>query len=309
MRVLVKCSACNRQSDAGDLEVGRKFHCVCGEVLEVPRVKAKDAAVVRCSSCGGPRQSSAAKCTFCGADFTVHERDLHTICPSCMARIMDRAKFCHNCGTRIVVQGKSGSVTEHPCPACGGERHLDSRTLGDPPIGILECRVCAGLWVGSEVFEMITERMKGETANLVAGLSAAPKRASRTAAGRQRGPLYRRCPRCAKMMARRNYARRSGVIVDTCHKDGIWFDAGELHALLQWIRRGGLKKAEQLEKKQAEAAARRARRAPSRLDRMAAGQTGGFAVGGRGFGGAFSSSGSGESNLLVDLLGALFSGR
>ncbi len=302
MRVLVKCSSCNRQSDAGDLEVGCKFHCVCGEVIEVPRVRAKDAAVVRCSSCGGPRQSGAVSCTFCGADFTVHERDLHTICPSCMARIMDRARFCHNCGTRIVVQGKSGAPTEHPCPACGTDRHLDSRTLGDPPIGILECRVCAGLWIGSEVFEIITERMKGEVANLVAGLPAAPKRTPRNGVGRQRGPLYRRCPHCNKMMARRNYARRSGVIVDSCHEHGIWFDAGELHALLQWVRRGGLKKAEQQQQKEAQAAARRARRMPSRLDRMA-GQAN---IGGFSASGGFSSRTAGESNLLADLLGALF---
>jgi len=305
VRVLVKCPACNRQSDAGDLEIGRRFHCVCGEVLEVPRVKAKDAAVVRCSSCGGPRQDGAERCTFCGADFTLHERDLDTICPGCMARIMGRGRFCHNCGTRIAVQGKSGAVTEHPCPACGAGHHLHSRTLGDPPIGILECRVCAGLWIGSEVFEMITERMKGEAADLVAGLTAAPKRASRTSAGRQRGPLYRRCPHCATMMARRNYARRSGVIVDTCHRHGVWFDAGELHALLQWIRRGGLEKAERLERKEAESAARRARRAPSRLDRMAGqGNIGGFSAAG-----GFSHGASGESNLLADLLGALFGAR
>jgi Zn-finger nucleic acid-binding protein len=104
------------------------------------------------------------------------------------------------------------------------------------------------------------------------------------------------------MMARRNYARRSGVIVDSCHQHGIWFDAGELHALLQWIRRGGLKKAEQLQKKEAEMAARRARRAPSRLDRMAGqGKVGGFSSGA-----GFSSGMAGESNLLADLLGALF---
>lgn len=305
MRVLVKCPACNRQSDAGDLEVGRRFHCVCGAVLEVPRVRAKDAAVVRCSSCGGPRQSGVTACTFCGADFTVHERDLHTICPSCMARIMDRARFCHNCGTRIVVQGKSGAVTEHPCPACGKERHLDSRTLGEPPIGILECRVCAGLWIGSEIFEMLTARVKEEAANLVAGLPGAPKRVAGEGAGRQRGPLYRRCPRCGNMMARRNYARRSGVIVDSCHEHGIWFDAGELHALLQWIRRGGLKKAEQLQQREAEFAARRARRAPSRIDRMA----GQVKIGEFSSGVGFSGGMAGESSLLADLLGALFSSR
>jgi Zn-finger nucleic acid-binding protein len=305
MHVLVKCPSCNRQSDAGDLEVGRRFHCACGEVLEVPRVKAMDAAVVRCSSCGGPRQSGAEKCTFCGADFTVHERDLHTICPSCMARIMDSARFCHNCGTRIAVQGKSGATTEHPCPVCGDSRRLDSRTLGEPPIGILECRVCAGLWIGSEVFEQVAERMKGEAAGLAAGLPAAPARAAQQGAVRQSGALYRRCPRCDKMMARRNYARRSGVIVDSCPEHGIWFDAGELHALLQWVRRGGLKKAEELERREQEARARQARRAPSRLDRMAGqGRIGAFSAGPRIAGG-----GSGEPNLIFDLLGALFGSR
>ena len=71
-------------------------------------------------------------------------------------------------------------------------------------------------------------------------------------------------------MARRNYAHRSGVIVDTCHEHGMWFDSGELHALLQWIRRGGLEKAAWREKEDAAAAARLARQPPGRIDQMAA---------------------------------------
>lgn len=272
MRVLVACPACNRQSDAGDLEVGRKFRCVCGQVLEVPWIRAKDAAVVRCSSCGGPRQTGTETCTFCGAGFTLHEQDLDTICPSCMARIMGAARFCHQCGLRIAVEGKSGTPTAHPCPACGSARTLDSRTLGDPPVGILECRACAGLWIGAETFVVLTERMKGEAAKQVADPPSAPQekeKKAKAAIARQQGPLYRSCPVCRKMMARRNYARRSGVIVDTCHEHGMWFDSGELHALLQWIRRGGLEKAAQLEKGDAVAAARLARQPPGRIDQMA----------------------------------------
>ena len=40
-------------------------------------------------------------------------------------------------------------------------------------------------------------------------------------------------------MHRRNYGRRSGVLVDTCRSHGIWFDPEELEAVLRWIRSGG----------------------------------------------------------------------
>jgi Zn-finger nucleic acid-binding protein len=42
------------------------------------------------------------------------------------------------------------------------------------------------------------------------------------------------------MMYRRNYGRRSGVIIDICKKHGAWFDADELPRILSWIRSGGL---------------------------------------------------------------------
>ena len=45
------------------------------------------------------------------------------------------------------------------------------------------------------------------------------------------------------MMYRRNYGRRSGVIIDLCKKHGAWFDADELPRILNWIRSGGLLKA------------------------------------------------------------------
>lgn len=300
MRVLVQCPSCNRQSDAGDLSVGSKFHCPCGEVLQVPRVLAKDAAVVRCSSCGGPRTAGEASCGFCGADFTVHERDLDTLCPSCMVRIMSSARFCHNCGTRIAVEGKSGTPTECPCPACGAAHRLDSRTLGQPPAAVFECRACGGLWVGCETFKLLTERVKDQVST-PAGLPGETERAAQGHAVAQRGPLYRYCPRCHQMMARRNYAKWSGVIIDSCHEHGIWFDEGELHALLRWVRRGGQREAADREREEIERAERRLQMAkiPSRIDRMTA----------QGGGTGFTFSKGGGSSVLVDLLETLFGSR
>ena len=43
-------------------------------------------------------------------------------------------------------------------------------------------------------------------------------------------------------MNRRNYAGTSGVIIDLCRTDGIWFDADELARILVWIRAGGVER-------------------------------------------------------------------
>ena len=44
-------------------------------------------------------------------------------------------------------------------------------------------------------------------------------------------------------MSRRNYAHRSGVIVDFCPVDGLWFDRDELRHVIEFIRTGGLRAA------------------------------------------------------------------
>lgn len=45
-------------------------------------------------------------------------------------------------------------------------------------------------------------------------------------------------------MLRRNFARISGVIVDECRLHGTFFDLGELAAVLEFVRSGGLAEAE-----------------------------------------------------------------
>ena len=128
MRVLVACAECSRQYDASQMAEGARFRCLCGAVVQVTRPEPHDAAVVRCSSCGAPRQESGDSCQFCGADFTLHEQDLHTICPSCMTRVSDRARYCHHCATALMPQ-PLGPMTEHSCPACGDGVRLTSRSL------------------------------------------------------------------------------------------------------------------------------------------------------------------------------------
>jgi Zn-finger nucleic acid-binding protein len=42
-------------------------------------------------------------------------------------------------------------------------------------------------------------------------------------------------------MARSNFGRQSGVVVDRCPGHGTWFDAHELDAALAWVKLGGEK--------------------------------------------------------------------
>ena len=41
-------------------------------------------------------------------------------------------------------------------------------------------------------------------------------------------------------MTRTVFGRRSGIVVDVCQEHGTWFDGGELDAILQFVRGGGL---------------------------------------------------------------------
>lgn len=203
----------------------------------MPEGRALDASVVRCSSCGAPRVEGGLSCGFCSADFTLHERDLHTICPGCFARISDRARFCHHCATPILVEGSAGEDTDLRCPACGTEHALSSRRLGEADVAVLECGRCAGLWLGRKTLDLLEERARAESSASPSGALARSEAAPPPDGATDR--LYRPCPLCGHLMHRQNYGRRSGVVVDTCRDDGVWFDQGELARILAWTRAGG----------------------------------------------------------------------
>jgi len=236
MRRIVLCHTCSRRYDASKKEPGWRFHCRCGEELTVEASESHTAEVVRCSSCGGPREKGVNRCGFCGADFTIHERDLNTVCPECFARVSDRAKHCCQCGTRLTAEEYAGQETEFACPVCGDEVHLASRPLGQEKVNILECPLCAGLWLGHEAFDHLRDRVKRQ--GVQPGEATVPQSKPQTAR-QQKGPRYRACVHCGKLMQRRAYGQGSGVVIDTCRDHGIWFDAEELQHILAWILKGG----------------------------------------------------------------------
>ena len=203
MRLLIACPACRRQYDASDRPIGGRFRCRCGTIVTIARPQGHDATVVRCSSCGAPRSEGASHCQFCGADFTLREQDLDTICPHCLARISDRAKFCDHCGHPLAAEPLSIEETALLCPLCCAaapvgvhasacsdtlKRELQQPAKAGVPTGprlhsrliasnsVLECSACAGIWVGAETFRQMVE---------AAGREARTVRPSRSESGSQ----------------------------------------------------------------------------------------------------------------------------
>ena len=239
MRLLTQCGECELQYDATGWEIGSTFHCHCGALVRVAPPAKHDAAVVRCSSCGAPRVGDELACRFCESEFTLHERDLHSMCPRCLTRLTTKAKFCHHCSTAITPTASSAEVSDLPCPSCDGGPKLVSRRLGQEGATVLECGHCAGIWLGHGAFNVLSQRAENEFQNSGAGIDWR----SFPESDYDENWRYRNCPQCAVPMVRRNYGRKSGVMIDSCGDHGIWFDHTELEMVLKWIRAGGLAEA------------------------------------------------------------------
>ena len=237
MRILLRCRNCERRYQVAEDKIGRKFRCHCGAAIHVEEPKSHESPVVRCSACGGSREGDQTQCGFCGSDFTLHERDLHTVCAACLTRVSDRARFCHSCGERLEAESVGGEDPPWNCPACGDKSVLKSRRLGQEKISVAECQLCAGLWVGHGSFEQLTA-LAARQAELMRGTQQSPP-APVVAKPNPEAARYRKCVQCGELMWRRNFFRRSGVVVDVCREHGIWFDDGELAQLLEWLSKGG----------------------------------------------------------------------
>ncbi len=134
------------------------------------------------------------------------------------------------------------------CPGC--DAVLFRGELGQSVLH--QCGKCFGFWVDRATFERICR--DAEVQSVLPGV-AAPEAAVANA------PIpkirYVRCPECRSLMNRVNFAECSGVVVDVCRTHGTWFDAHELHRIVQFVRAGGLDQAR--DRKKAELAAERRR--------------------------------------------------
>ncbi len=252
---LVACPACRTQYDVTDRAEPR-FPCPCGAVVENRLPSAVDAEVRRCAACGAPLARNAAECDYCHAAVVRDPVRLGLICPECYARNGEAARFCAACGVPFRPQPMPEPEPALDCVDCG--MGLVVRPVAD--VRVHECGRCGGLWAPGDRLERLVERvLAGRDATADARPANSPggprERGGNPAAGNVR---YRRCPVCAAFMARRNWKRISGVVVDRCPEHGTWLDADELERIAGFVATGGLDRAHALERREAERAAQRA---------------------------------------------------
>jgi Zn-finger nucleic acid-binding protein len=120
------------------------------------------------------------------------------------------------------------STSEHACPRCTGR--IAEVELHD--VSALECNHCLGLFLDKETVDRLTRSEGGELR------LAFPRR--------PREPEievhYIPCLVCNQPMNRTIFGKVSGVIVDVCKHHGVWFDAGEINAVIDFVEKGGMER-------------------------------------------------------------------
>ena len=145
--------------------------------------------------------------------------------------IFQGAKFCSHCGARAD-RAELDSANESQCPRC--RTRLQSVLVGDTPFH--ECPRCQGLWADNTSVQQICADRERQAA--VLGMAVHSPGATEQAV--EPKIRYLPCPVCHKLMHRVNFARFSGVIVDTCKGHGTWFDRDELRRIVEFVRAGGM---------------------------------------------------------------------
>ena len=192
------------------------------------------AAVTRCEACGGSVDIDDIRCRSCGSQVAT------VACPNCMGMVSAQASHCGHCGAASVpFAARNETPSNLACPSCKGVK-LTRTQLGD--VEVDQCSHCGGVWLRQDLFDQVSAGKEARGRALgVLPTSAVPKAF---------GALevrYRPCPVCSRMMNRYNYARISGVIIDGCKNDGLWFDKDELRQVLEFIQAGGLDKSHERE--------------------------------------------------------------
>lgn len=190
------------------------------------------ADALNCPNCGAAVASDHTLCEFC-------KTRLKTVaCTSCLGLVFLGSKFCDHCGAISAPVEVNLDENLGDCPRCGAP--LEALRIVET--GLSGCTKCDGLWVDVATFENICADREKQSAVLGFINTHAPRGLPMTKVN------YVPCPTCSGLMNRNNFARASGVIVDICKQHGVWFDADELPAIIEFIRKGGMELARQREK-------------------------------------------------------------
>jgi Zn-finger nucleic acid-binding protein len=117
------------------------------------------------------------------------------------------------------------------CPDCGQQLCRFERPRGF----FYDCGQCGGQFIEHAALAALLDESRGAR-------DTSPKHTARLNPLQQK-VRYRPCAMCPAMMNRKNFGGASGIIVDVCALHGMWFDRGELDAVLSFVAQGGLERA------------------------------------------------------------------
>jgi len=159
-------------------------------------------------------------------------------CTHCSAPLPRNSIICDYCGVRNDIEltpnvGHTLPQSKRMCPDC--LVYLESIDIGQTDRFIVEkCSRCYGLFFDVHELETLLTQSAGTfwiDHQKLYSLTQHPLHKDSV--------IYRKCPECSKLMHRKNYMNRSGVIMDVCVEHGIWLDAGELKQIQEWRALGG----------------------------------------------------------------------
>jgi Zn-finger nucleic acid-binding protein len=179
---------------------------------------------LNCPNCGAAVSSDKTECIYC-------RTRLKTIaCPRCLGLMFIGNTYCGHCGAKAIAAERNDRPDAGDCPRCRAK--LTELAISDTRLR--ECTRCGGIWSDAETFENVCADRERQ-ASVLGFIGERPK-AERAA----QKISYIPCPECGELMNRNNFARSSGVIIDVCKRHGVWFDAEEMPAVLEFIRKGGM---------------------------------------------------------------------
>jgi len=274
---LIACPNCHTQYDVTQVQA-KVIPCRCGESIENAPLQPKDARIARCGSCGAGIKDGADTCEYCGSE-VVREPGKHSlICPECFARCADASRFCTACGVGFRPEAARIDGHELPCPECSAL--MPARQVAG--VGVNECLSCHGLWAPGESFDILVGRAIEARQRAGPAERYTLKPRVKGANPVRHGVRYRNCPECERQMARRNYRKKSGVIIDSCSEHGVWLDADELEQIAGFILSGAAGEAiapdSAAERKNRAAAAASLARLEGELAKHRSDRTAGFSI-------------------------------
>jgi Zn-finger nucleic acid-binding protein len=277
--MILACPTCDGRYDLTGYLPGQQFRCRCGTVMTL-EAESTQAGLLACPQCAAGVSPSASACSYCSTEL------LLKACPRCLSRVFHGHKHCPECGAELDRVAAGSAHADMPCPRC--ETHLRPRLVGD--LCIDECPGCRGLFLDHVAIKRIV--IERQQARADALLGALPKHAVQEVG--QQTKMYLKCPTCRVVMNRKQFAAGAGVIIDVCKTHGTFFDVGELPQIIEFVREGGLEKAERREIERMREAAKR-EQANAQYAMMMASHSSTHAAGERNHGTA-----------LIDLLSALW---